>query len=296
MCLDTIISSPFPYPLPAGMVSPVDLIEKDSCFMSQAPIDRLIEIMALLRHPEKGCPWDVEQTFATIAPHTIEEAYEVAEAIEQEDIPALVDELGDLLLQVVFHARMAEEDALFTFDDVAEAICNKLVRRHPHVFGDAEIHTAAAQTRSWEAQKAVERQEKSADASRHSALDGVTVGLPALTRALKLQKRAARVGFDWPRAEDVLDKFAEETREMAHEMAAGGDDGRLRDEMGDLLFTCVNLARKLDIDPETALRHGNAKFERRFKAVEALLREDGGKTPETSTPEEMERLWQRAKG
>ena len=259
-----------------------------------AIIDRLIEIMALLRDPDKGCPWDVEQTFATIAPHTIEEAYEVAEAIEQDDMPALVDELGDLLLQVVFHARMAEEDALFTFDDVAQAIYDKLVRRHPHIFDEAETITAEDQTRSWEAQKARERKEKSSGDTPHSALDGVTTGLPALTRALKLQKRAARVGFDWHQAEDVLHKFDEESREMATEMGSGASEERLQDEMGDLLFTCVNLSRKLNIDPETALRHGNAKFERRFKAVEMLL-SNAGKTPETSNVDEMEALWQQAK-
>jgi ATP diphosphatase len=258
------------------------------------PVKRLIEIMALLRDPKKGCPWDVEQTFASIAPHTIEEAYEVVEAIEQNDMPALVDELGDLLLQVVFHARMAEEDALFAFDDVAQAICDKLVRRHPHVFGDDEIHSAKAQIVSWEAQKALERKEKSKPDNPHSALDGVTSGLPALTRALKLQKRAARVGFDWFEATDVLDKFDEEIKEMSAEMTTDPDPKRLMDEMGDLLFTCVNLARKLDLDPETALRHGNAKFERRFKGVEALLAKDG-KTPETSNLQEMEVLWDKAK-
>jgi MazG family protein len=258
------------------------------------PINRLIEIMALLRDPEKGCPWDVEQTFASIAPHTIEEAYEVVEAIEQNDMPALVDELGDLLLQVVFHARMAEEDALFAFDDVVQAICDKLVRRHPHVFGEAEIHTAEAQVVSWEAQKALERKEKSVPDTPHSALDGVTSGLPALTRALKLQKRAARVGFDWSEARDVLDKFDEEIKEMSAEMTMDPDPERLLDEMGDLLFTCVNMARKLELDPETALRHGNAKFERRFKGVEALLVKDG-KTPETSNLQEMEVLWDKAK-
>ena len=257
-------------------------------------MDRLIGIMALLRDPEKGCPWDVEQNFDTIAPHTIEEAYEVAEAIEQNDMEALVDELGDLLLQVVFHARMAEEASLFAFDDVANAINDKLVRRHPHVFGDVEIKTAAAQTASWESQKAEERRKKSSEDTPHSALDGVTTGLPALTRALKLQKRAARVGFDWHDASEVLAKFDEETREMAAEMAARSPKDRLQDELGDLLFTCVNLARKLDIDPETALRHGNAKFERRFKAMESLLQREG-KTPESSNLEEMDALWDKAK-
>ncbi|MBT3237687.1 MAG: nucleoside triphosphate pyrophosphohydrolase [Rhodospirillaceae bacterium] len=257
-------------------------------------IEHLIEIMALLRDPEKGCPWDVEQTFASIAPHTIEEAYEVADAIEQNDMAALTDELGDLLLQVVFHARMAEEDGIFSFDDVAGAICDKLVRRHPHVFSDTEIKTAEAQTSAWEEQKAQERQAKSGNDTPPSALDGVTIGLPALMRALKLQKRAARVGFDWHEAADVLDKFAEEIAEMEDEMENNGSPERLEDELGDLLFTCVNLARKLGIDPEVALRKGNAKFERRFKGVEALLAKDG-KTPVESDLEEMDALWAIAK-
>ena len=255
------------------------------------PINRLIDIMALLRDPDKGCPWDVEQTFATIAPHTIEEAYEVAEAIEQNDMHSLVDELGDLLLQVIFHARMAEEMGSFSFDDVVGAITDKLVRRHPHVFGDTDIDSAEAQTVSWEALKAEERQKKN---QASSALDGVTTGLPALTRALKLQKRAARVGFDWHQAADVLHKFSEEIAELAEEMDAGGPPERLQDELGDLLFTCVNLSRKLDIDPETALRHGNTKFERRFRMIEELLLEQG-KTPEQSTLDEMESLWPLAK-
>lgn len=258
-------------------------------------INRLIEIMALLRDPQKGCPWDIEQTFATIAPHTIEEAYEVAEAIEQKDMSALVDELGDLLLQVVFHARMAEEENHFDLSDVALAICDKLERRHPHIFGDAaDIKSAEAQTKSWENQKALERKQKSTNASPHSALDGVTSGLPALTRALKLQKRAARVGFDWHQAADVLAKFDEESQEIAAEMAINASKDRLQEELGDLLFTCVNLARKLDIDPETALRHGNAKFERRFKTMETLISE-AGKTTETSDLDELETFWQRAK-
>ncbi len=257
---------------------------------TSTPIDRLIEIMALLRDPDKGCPWDVEQTFATIAPHTIEEAYEVAEAIEQGDMTALVDELGDLLLQVVFHARMAEEQGSFAFDDVASAIVHKLIRRHPHVFGDSVINSAQAQTASWEALKAEERQHK----NQTSALDGVTTGLPALTRALKLQKRAARVGFDWHQATDVLAKFSEEVAELAHEMETGGDTDRLQDELGDLLFTCVNLARKLEIDPETALRHGNAKFERRFHMLEVLL-QDKYSSPEQSSLDQMENLWPLAK-
>ena len=257
-------------------------------------IDKLIEIMALLRDPEKGCPWDVDQTFTSIAPHTIEEAYEVVEAIEQNDMSALVDELGDLLLQVVFHARLAEENSIFSFDDVVQAICDKLVRRHPHVFGNAKINSAEAQVASWETQKASERKERTATKTLSSALDGVTIALPALTRALKLQKRAARVGFDWFDAKDVLNKFEEEIEEMSAEMTLDPDPEKLMDELGDLLFTCVNLARKLDLDPETALRLGNEKFESRFKGVEALLAKDG-KTPETSTLEEMEFFWKKVK-
>ncbi len=257
-------------------------------------IERLVEIMALLRDPEKGCPWDVEQSFATIAPHTIEEAYEVADAIERDDMAALVDELGDLLLQVVFHARMADEAGHFDFEDVAEAICDKLVRRHPHVFGDAKVDGAAAQTRAWEEHKANERRGKAPEGAGESVLDGVVLALPALTRALKLQRRAARVGFDWDDAARVLDKFGEETKEIEREMAAGAAAERLEDEIGDLLFTCVNLARKIDLDPEKALRQGNAKFERRFRRVEALLAADG-RRPEDATLAEMEALWSRAK-
>ncbi len=256
-------------------------------------MDRLIEIMAKLRDPDGGCPWDVEQTFATIAPHTIEEAYEVADAIEHGDMAALEDELGDLLLQVVFHAQMAREADHFDFETVAGAICDKLVRRHPHVFGDATVNGAEAQTRAWEDHKAAERRHKG-DGAPSGALDGVTVGLPALTRALKLQKRAARVGFDWHAAADVLGKMTEETHELAREMA-DGDSNRIADELGDLLFTCVNLARKLGVDPETALRHGNRKFEDRFRRLEALLLSAGGKTPAEASLDEMEALWQRAK-
>lgn len=252
---------------------------------------RLVAIMAKLRDPDGGCPWDVEQTFESIAPLTIEEAYEVAGAIDQGDMAALEDELGDLLLQVVFHARMAEEDGIFDLEGVAGAICDKLVRRHPHVFGDEQVDGAAAQTRAWEAQKARER----SAAGEASALDGVTTALPALSRALKLQKRAARVGFDWAGAAPVLDKFEEETAELGHELAAGADAERLEDEIGDLLFTCVNMARKLDLDPERALRKGNAKFERRFRRIEALLAAEG-KGCEDAALEELEALWERAKG
>ncbi len=262
--------------------------------------DRLIDIMAKLRNPDDGCPWDVEQTFATIAPYTIEEAYEVADAIEHGDMDELCDELGDLLLQVVFHARMAEEENLFTIDDVSNAISDKMVRRHPHVFGDADIDTSEAQTLAWEEQKAQERAEKAQNNDRpESILDGVTVGLPALTRALKLQKRAARVGFDWADVRRVLVKLHEEINELEVELDAlendpDHDPERLQDEVGDLLFVCVNIARQLDIDPETALRHGNAKFERRFRTLEALVR-DQGKKPEDMPLDDLENVWVEAK-
>jgi ATP diphosphatase len=264
--------------------------------MSTSPespnMTRLLEIMARLRDPERGCPWDVEQNFQTIAPYTIEEAYEVADAIEHEDMTALKDELGDLLLQVVFHARMAEEDGQFDFDAVAKAISDKMIRRHPHVFGEQRVDSVAAQTLSWEAFKAAERAEKAARGGRAaSVLDGVTLGLPGLTRAVKLQKRAARVGFDWPEAAQVLDKIDEELAEIKEEIANGGGHERLEDEVGDLLFVLANLARHLKIDPEAALRHTNAKFERRFHQVEQSFAEG----LESVSLEEMEEAWQRAK-
>ena len=260
-------------------------------------IDRLLEIMALLRDPDKGCPWDVEQTFASIAPHTIEEAFEVADAIERRDMESLEDELGDLLLQVVFHARMAEEDGLFAFDDVAGRIVDKLVRRHPHVFGDVEIADAEAQTKAWETLKAGERAaqaERSGKDGVPSALDGVIVALPALTRAYKLQNRAARVGFDWDHAMGALDKVREEIEEVEREIEAGAEDFRLQAELGDLLFSCVNLARKLGIEPERALRHGNGKFERRFRRMESLLAAEG-LTVEGASLDDMDARWERAK-
>ncbi len=254
------------------------------------PMRRLLDIMARLRDPVAGCPWDVEQSFATIAPHTIEEAYEVVEAIEAGDTAHLKDELGDLLFQVVFYAQMARETGVFDFDAVAAGIADKMVRRHPHVFADARIEDAAAQTRAWEAQKERERQAK----GQESVLEGVSVALPALTRALKLQKRAARVGFDWPEPTPVLDKIAEEVTELKQEIEGGGDHARLEDELGDLLFACVNLARKLNIDPERALRRGNRKFERRFRAVEQALAERGS-GPAESSLDEMDALWDAVK-
>jgi nucleoside triphosphate diphosphatase len=251
------------------------------------PIDRLLLIMARLRDPERGCPWDREQDFASIAPYTIEEAYEVADAIERADMASLKDELGDLLLQVVFHARMAEEAGHFAFDDIAAAIADKMVRRHPHVFGDAQIATVAAQNEAWEAHKAAERRQNGAAGS---VLDGVALALPALSRAAKISRRAARIGFDWPDARAVIAKIAEEIAEVEAEID-GNDRLRLEDEVGDLLFAAANLARKLEVEPETALRHATAKFERRFRCVEALAAERGI----GSDLDALEALWQEIK-
>ena len=263
--------------------------------MTDAPdLDRLLAVMARLRDPECGCPWDAEQSFTTIAPYTIEEAYEVAEAAEAGDLGALREELGDLLLQVVFHARMAEEAGHFAFNDVAKAIADKMIRRHPHVFSDASVDSAAAQTVAWEEQKAGERRAKAAAEGRtESALDGVGPALPALTRALKLQRRAARVGFDWPEAAPVLDKIEEEIGELRVELA-GGTPERIEDELGDLFFAVVNLARRTDTDPEQALRRACRKFERRFRRIEERLAERGT-SPAAATLDEMEAEWQRAK-
>lgn len=262
--------------------------------MSQAT-DRLLAIMERLRDPKGGCPWDREQTFGTIARHTIEEAYEVVEAIEQNDRAALRDELGDLLFQVVFYAQMSKEEGGFAFEDVATGICEKMERRHPHVFGDLEIDSAAAQTVAWEATKAAERAAKAEDKdSIARTLDGVSTALPAMTRALKLQDRAGRVGFDWPDATQVLDKITEEIDEVKVEIDLGSPQDRLEDEVGDLLFACVNLARKLKIDPEGALRRGNRKFERRFGRIEDGLAQQG-RTPSEASLEEMEALWVAAK-
>lgn len=256
-------------------------------------IQELLDVMARLRDPERGCPWDVEQTFRTIAPHTIEEAYEVADAIEREDLEHLKDELGDLLFQVVFYAQMAKEAGAFDFADIVAGITDKMIRRHPHVFGQSRVETAEAQTEAWEELKAREREQK-AGARRPGPLDGVPPTLPAMTRALKLQKRAARVGFDWPDAGPVLDKVAEETEEICAEMRNGGAPERLDAEIGDLLFTCVNLARKLGVEPEGALRRCNARFERRFRAVEDGLARKG-KSVEDASLEEMDALWEQAK-
>ena len=252
------------------------------------PIEALLRLMTRLRDRDNGCPWDAVQTFATIAPYTIEEAYEVADAIARNDLAALEEELGDLLLQVVFHAEMAREAGAFDFDSVARGITGKMYRRHPHVFGEAEDASGPA---GWEAIKEHERREKE-DAS--SALDGVALALPALLRAAKLQKRAARVGFDWPDMDSTLAKVDEELAELKHAIADGGDEAALAEELGDLIFACVNVARRLDIDPEQALRGCNDKFVRRFNHVEDRLA-DAGKAPEDSTLEEMDRLWEDAK-
>ena len=253
-------------------------------------IARLIKIMAALRDPDSGCPWDIEQDFASIAPYTIEEAHEVADVIAREAWDEFPAELGDLLLQVVFHAQMAEERGLFGFADVVQAISDKLVSRHPHVFGDeSRDKSAAQQVKDWEAIKAMERGAK----AEKGVLDGVALGLPALSRALKLQNRAARVGFDWPCAEDVLAKLSEETRELV-EAKESGDPAHIREEFGDLLFVIANLARHMDIDPEHALRDANAKFTRRFQSIEAALAAIG-KRPEDSDLAKMDALWNAAK-
>lgn len=242
--------------------------------MTAGSLDRLLAIMARLRDPQQGCPWDREQDFATIAPYTIEEAYEVADAIARNDPAALKDELGDLLFQVVFHARLAEEAGLFAFDDVAATIADKMLRRHPHVFGTVQIASAAAQTEAWEEHKAAERTAGARRAGTpESVLDGVALALPALLRAVKIQGRAARIGFDWPAASAVFAKIAEEIGELTRELERGADHARLEDEMGDILFAVTNLARKLEIDPEAALRRATGKFERRFRRVEMLAAE-----------------------
>jgi len=256
---------------------------------AKTDINPLLDIMAQLRDPESGCPWDVEQDFSTIAPYTIEEAYEVADAIQHGSMQELKDELGDLLFQVVFHARMAEEGGSFGFGDVVAAVCDKMIRRHPHVFGEASVADSSAQADAWEK---VKEREREARGGHDSLLDGVPRGMAELQRAVKLQKRAARVGFDWGSAEPVLEKLDEEVREM-HEALRSGNVEEMEDELGDLLFVLANLARKLDIDPARALRRANAKFELRFRSIEQAA---GSRAAlEAMTLDEMEDLWQRAK-
>lgn len=256
---------------------------------AEQALHALIETMARLRDPVGGCAWDLKQSFASLAPYAVEEAYEVAEAAEAGDMTALREELGDLLLQVVFHSQLAREQGIFSFAEVASGINDKLIRRHPHIFGDAAQRDARAQTVAWEAQKAEERAAKAKQAAAVSALDGVATTLPALTRAQKLSARAARVGFDWPKVDDLFDKLAEEVAELKAEIPTGETD-RIADEMGDLMFVMANLCRKLHLDSETVLRAANAKFTRRFQGVEARLAAQG-RTPNEAGLEEMENLW-----
>lgn len=257
----------------------------------QYSMEDLLVIMQKLRAPETGCPWDIEQTFESIAPYTIEEAYEVDDAIRAGDMNALRDELGDLLLQTVFHARIAEEKGEFAFEDVIASICDKMVRRHPHVFGKANVEDADAQTAAWEQQKEQERRAIAAGQGVvSSALDGVASSLPALLRAVKLQKRAARVGFDWPDTLNVLDKIQEECAELVDAHGEPDNQANIEEEFGDLMFVMANLARHMKIDPEEALRSANAKFEKRFRKVEDKIT-GLGKTMHQSTLEEMDAQW-----
>ncbi len=259
------------------------------------PMQALLQLMVALRHPEQGCPWDIRQSFASIAPYTLEEAYEVLDAVAREDMGELREELGDLLFQVVYHARMAEEAGHFDFHDVARGIAEKMIRRHPHVFGEVQHADEAAIKAAWEAQKADERASKQTESpsSLISALDGVALALPALTRAVKLEKRAARLGFDWPDAEAVFPKIDEELTELRAGIAAQ-DTANIFEEVGDVLFAMSNLARKLGVDPEAALRASNAKFELRFKGMECLAHEQG-QVLAAMDAHEQEALYQRVK-
>lgn len=262
----------------------------DPLLTSNGDISRLLEIMKRLRDPKTGCPWDIEQNYASIAPYTIEEAYEVADAIERADIPELEGELGDLLLQVVFHTQMGAEAGDFTFESVTQNISDKMIERHPHVFGtESRDKSADQQTVDWEKIKAAERSNK----AQAGALDGVAVGLPALLRAIKLQKRAARVGFDWPDISQVLDKVVEETQELA-EARDALSQAEVEEEFGDLLFVMANVARHMNVDPEAALRAANTKFTRRFEGVERKLAEIG-KSPQQSDLAEMDAMWDAVK-
>ena len=249
--------------------------------------------MARLRDPNGGCAWDLEQNFQSIAPHTLEETYELLEAIENNDTNAIKDELGDVLFQVVFHAQMASEAGLFDLDSVAGAVTDKMIERHPHVFGTRDVKTAAGVVDNWEADKEAKRKAQ-ATGTPHSVLEGVCTALPAATRAVKLQKRAARVGFDWAEAKDVLAKIREEITELEHEISVNADKDFLEDELGDVFFAVTNLARKLDIDPETALRRTNRKFERRFQGIETALATQGSNISDASL-DEMERIWNEIK-
>ena len=274
-------------------------IESETQVLGQASdtarqMDRLLDIMAPLRDPTTGCPWDIEQDFETIVPYTIEEAYEVADAIARQDMESLRDELGDLLFQSVFHAQMATEAGAFTFRDVVKAISDKMERRHPHVFGNLAIEDAEQQSQAWEDQKAAERQRKSRNTdAKASILDDVPVALPALKRAQKLGKRMQRVGFDWPDTLSITEKIIEELDELRAELATG-DMARLKEELGDLLFTVAQIGRRLGIDPEDALQKGNLKVEKRFRALENQVRLDGQDIEKISISE-LETYWQQAK-
>ena len=265
----------------------------DPMLSSEKPFDKLVAVMRALRSPEGGCPWDVEQTFDTIAPYTIEEAYEVADAIERGDMKDLKEELGDLLFQVVFHSQMADEAGHFNVEDVADAIATKMLRRHPHVFETPDNRSSDAQTVAWEEMKANERAKKTGEGTNVSALDGIASALPALLRAEKLQKRAARVGFDWKETAPIFEKLEEEVGEVKDAINEG-DEGSIEDEVGDLLFVCANLARRLKIDPETALRKANAKFERRFRKMEHLA-SDQGEAFASLDLDQQETLWKAVK-
>lgn len=256
---------------------------------NENPMQRLLAIMARLRSKENGCPWDLEQNFATIAPYTLEEAYEVADAIARHDLPALKEELGDLLLQVVFHSQMAREMAAFTFEDVASAICEKMIRRHPHVFGDTKIESASAQTEAWEQYKQQER----ADKAKSGAMDDIPHAFPALLRAEKIQKRAAKLGFDWPEAAPIFNKIEEEIEEVKEAMATK-DASCVEEELGDLFFAVVNLSRHLGVGAEEALRNANRKFESRFRHMESLAAEQQTSFEQMSL-DEMEALWTKVK-
>ena len=251
--------------------------------------------MKQLRDPVNGCPWDRKQTFASIAPYTIEEAYEIAEAIQRNDLAELQDELGDLLFQVVFHSQMAAEQGEFTFEDVVNSIIDKMLRRHPHVFGDEQIESAEQQTQAWEQHKEMERRQKpQRDGDNDSILDGVPVALPALTRAVKLQKRAARAGFDWNDIDPIFEKILEELNEVKHEIAEGAEKHLVESEIGDLFFAVSNLARHLDIDPDSAIRKSNAKFQGRFQGMEQLARQQNQSLHDLSL-DELEALYQQIK-
>ena len=260
---------------------------------SQSPIERLLDIMKALRDPHTGCPWDIKQNFATIAPYTIEEAYEVQDAISSGDRSKICEELGDLLLQVVFHAQIAAEEKSFSFDDVATGIAEKMIRRHPHIFADSTANSSDEVRQNWEQIKAEERQEQAQE--KAGILDGIAITLPAIIRAAKLQKRAASIGFDWPDLDAVIEKLHEETDELRQQWASNPEDKeRLKDEIGDILFVAANLARKTGIDPETALLSTNQKFERRFRYIEDKLAEQNIQ-PKEAGLELMDKLWDAAK-